>query len=200
VTDDDVPSPIDFGSIAEAREWERTAMTKRPWRADVFAGIGDELAARSARRVLELGSGPGFLAAHLLDRLDLDYTALDFSPAMHELARARVGARARFIERDFLDPSWKRDLGTFDAIVTMQAVHELRHKRRAPALHAQARSALAPGGVYLVCDHVLGELPGLNEALFMTEAEQRAALRSAGFEDAKLVTCVRGLGLFAATA
>jgi SAM-dependent methyltransferase len=197
VTGDDVVSPIDLRSPVDAAEWERTAMEKRPWRADMFARIAEQLAGRT--RVLELGSGPGFLAAHLLGRLELDYVALDVSAAMHELARARLGAaaaRVTFVERDFLDPSWPNGLGAFDAVVTMQAVHELRHKSRAAALHAQVRG-LVPRGVYLVCDHVLGELT--NESLYMTEAEQLAALRAAGFADVTLVARVHGLALFAAT-
>ena len=32
--DDDVPSPIDFRLPADAIEWERTAMAKRPWRTE----------------------------------------------------------------------------------------------------------------------------------------------------------------------
>lgn len=198
MTDGDVPSPIDLRSPVDAAEWERTAMAKRPWRADMFARIAEQLAGRT--RVLELGSGPGFLAAHLLGRLELDYVALDFSAAMHELARARLGsarARVTFVERDFLDPSWPNGLGTFDAVVTMQAVHELRHKSRAATLHAQVRG-LVPRGVYLVCDHVLGELT--NEALYMTEAEQLAALRAGGFGDVRLIARVHSLGLVAATA
>jgi cyclopropane fatty-acyl-phospholipid synthase-like methyltransferase len=197
VTDDDVPSPIDFQSPTEAREWERTAMEKRPWRIDMFAHIADELGGR--RRVLELGSGPGFLAAHLLGRLDLEYVALDVSAAMHELARVRLGSRATFVERDFLDPSWSRELGTFDAVVTMQAVHELRHKRRAPALYAQARELLAPGGLFLVCDHVVGDGGMTNESLYMTEAEQLSALHASGFTDVRLAARMHGLALIAAS-
>jgi cyclopropane fatty-acyl-phospholipid synthase-like methyltransferase len=197
VTDDDVPSSIDFRSTTDAREWERTAMEKRPWRAAMFARIADELAGR--RRVLELGSGPGFLAAHLLGRLDLDYVALDFSVAMHELARARLGSRVTFIERDFLDPGWPRELGTFDAIVTMQAVHELRHKRRAPALYAQVRELIAPGGLFLVCDHVAGDGGMTNESLYMTEAEQLDALHASGFTGVRVAARVHGLALIAAS-
>ena len=37
-------------------------------------------------RILELGSGPGFLAQHVLDIIPVSkYVALDFSEAMHQL-------------------------------------------------------------------------------------------------------------------
>jgi cyclopropane fatty-acyl-phospholipid synthase-like methyltransferase len=202
VTDDDVPSPIDLRTMTDARAWERTAMEMRPWRADVFARIGDELARRGVRRILELGSGPGFLAAHLLGRLDIAYVALDSSDAMHALARARLGAladRVTFATRDFREPTWPDDLGTFDAVVTMQAVHELRHKRRAPGLHAQVRGVLEPGGAYLVCDHIAGVPPTTNTSLYMTELEHLDALRSGGFAGVQQLARVHGLALFEAT-
>ena len=33
---EDVPSPIDYRVMSEAREWEATAMEKRPWRTEIF--------------------------------------------------------------------------------------------------------------------------------------------------------------------
>lgn len=183
----DVPSPIDLRATADARECAATALSKRPSRVDFFTRFADELAARatSGLRILELGSGPGFLAEHLLQRLpQLRYVALDFSAAMHELARERLGNRAadvEFVERSFRDDGWTQALGRFDAVVTNQAVHELRHKRHAPALHARVLSLLAPGGVYLVCDHFAGEVGMSNDQLYMTVDEQRQALLDAGF-------------------
>ncbi len=97
--------------------------------------------------VLELGSGPGFLAAVLLDALPaLRLTLVDFSAPMHDLARARLGSRAAqvtFLQRSFKDPDWPQGLGLFEAGITNQAVHELRHKRHAPRLHAAVRRGLA---------------------------------------------------------
>ena len=82
-------------------------MQKRPWRAEFFARFASEVAEVSPKveRVLELGSGPGFLAKHLLQSLSyVELVLLDFSSAMHELAGARLGGlanRATFIERNF---------------------------------------------------------------------------------------------------
>jgi SAM-dependent methyltransferase len=172
--DADVPSPIDFRDPAHAREWASKAMVLRPWRTEIFARIAGELAVSGAMRVLELGSGPGWLAERVLaERPEIDYVALDFSPVMHELARDRIGERARFVVRDFLAADWADGLGRFDAVVTMQAVHELRHKRRAVALHAQVRALTAR---YLVCDHARA-----GSSLYMTTDEQVRALRDAGF-------------------
>lgn len=187
MTLDDVPSPIDLRSMADAREWADSALGKRPWRVDFFNRFADVLDARGQEglRVLELGSGPGFLAAHLLQRLPgLRYVALDFSAAMHELARERLGALAagvQFVERSFREAGWAEGLGLFDAVVTNQAVHELRHKRHAPGLHRQVRPLLATGGAYLVCDHFAGVGGMGNDQLYMTVDEQCQALREAGF-------------------
>lgn len=201
----DIPSPIDLRQMSDARTWADEAMAKRPWRVEFFAEFAKALAAGHAQHpVLELGSGPGFLAKFLLDALpELQYTALDFSPAMHELAAERLGeaaARVRFIERSFRDADWAEGLGPFGFVVTHQAVHELRHKRHARGLHEQVRELLAPGGRYLVCDHFAGDGGMANDQLYMSVEEQRVALKDAGFARVEPVLLKQGLVLYAASA
>ena len=189
----DVPSPIDLRDIDDAREWERTALSKRPSRPDFFELYATQISThvRPIVSVLELGSGPGFLANHLLENLpDITYTALDFSGAMHELAHARLGKlahRVQFIERSFKDDAWVDGLGAFDCVVTHQAIHELRHKRYATALHEQVFTILPAGGLYLICDHFAGSDGMINDQLYMTQDEQRAALISGGFGTPELL-------------
>jgi len=201
----DVPSPIDLRLMSDASEWEQSAMVKRPWRAEFFARFTSEIEAASppVHRVLELGSGPGFLAAHLLEALSsIKYVLLDFSAAMHQLALARMGilaSRAQFIERNFKEAGWTEGLGQFECIVTIQAVHELRHKSYAAELHAQVRSLLTPSGIYLVCDHFVGEGGMKNDQLFMTIDEQKQALITAGFSSVKQLMVKGGLVLHYAT-
>ena len=201
----DVPSPIDLRLMSDAREWEETAMAKRPWRSEFFAAFAAAIRTSNCpvHRILELGSGPGFLAEHLLGALPMvEYVALDFSAAMHELAAQRLGdlaARVEFIERSFREPAWTNGLGQFECVVTNQAVHELRHKRYATALHQQAKSLLQAGGLYLVCDHFVGEGGMKNDQLFMTVDEQHAALMNAGFSKAQQVLLKGGLVLHCAT-
>ncbi len=194
----DIPSPIDLRLMADARPWAETALAKRPARPEFFDAFA-RLIGLDGARVLELGSGPGFLADHLLRALPgLDYVALDFSPAMHRLAAEHLGdraARVRFVERSFREPGWNEGLGPFDVVVTHQAVHELRHKDYAATLHAQVRPLLASGGRYLVCDHFLGEGGLSNDQLYMTVDEQGDALRRAGFEGVEAVLVKGGLAL-----
>jgi SAM-dependent methyltransferase len=194
----DVPSPIDLRLMSDARPWAETALARRPVRPEFFDTFAREIG-RADARVLELGSGPGFLADHLLRLLpDLRYVALDFSPAMHQLAAERLGERAprvTFVERSFREPAWVDGLGPFDVVVTHQAVHELRHKDYATTLHAQVRPLLAAGGRYLVCDHFLGEGGLSNAQLYMTVDEQRDALLRAGFANVEPVLVKGGLAL-----
>jgi SAM-dependent methyltransferase len=186
VTQPDVPSPIDFRLPSDAAEWAATAMAKRPWRQAFFRSFISELERLipSDGSVLDLGSGPGFLARAILEALPrVEYTALDFSPPMHALAKERLGglaARVHFALRDFKAPEWTAGLPSYDAVVTIQAVHELRHKRHVPALYDSVRRLLRPGGVFLVCDHVCGESAGTDPALYMSLHENRQALATAG--------------------
>lgn len=202
----DIPSPIDLRLMSDAQIWESLAMEVRPWRTEFFAAFAKEIKQHEPKvqRILELGSGPGFLAQHLLSALtDLHYVMLDFSPAMHSLAQARLGDLAQgaeFVQRDFKSEDWTNGLGQFDAIVTMQAVHELRHKRHAAQLHAQARSLLMPNtGIYLVCDHFAGEGGMSNDQLYMSVEEQVDALRSAGFTQVNQVLLTGGMVLHCAS-
>jgi SAM-dependent methyltransferase len=183
----DVPSPIDFRLQADAEAWAATAMAKRPYREEFFRAFATELErlGPAGGTVLELGSGPGFLARHILESLpQIDYTALDFSAAMHALAKERLGPlahRVRFALSDFTNPDWTAALSQYHAVVTLQAVHELRHKRHAVGLYRAVRSLLLPGAVFLVCDHVHGESGVTNALLNMRLDEHRNALHEAGF-------------------
>lgn len=201
---EDVPSPIDLRDFNDAREWERTALSKRPSRPNFFEVYAEQIClhSRTVATVLELGSGPGFLAEHLLTKLPhISYTALDFSRAMHELARARLGETAErvgFVEGNFKYENWAYELGQFDCVVTHQAVHELRHKRHATQLHGQIAMVLPVGGLYLVCDHFSGSGGMADDQLFMTQEEQKASLIAAGFEAPELLKTEDTLSMYRA--
>jgi ubiquinone/menaquinone biosynthesis C-methylase UbiE len=183
----EVPTPIDFRLMGACLEWESKAMA-RPFRLDFFEAITNQLRTLNVSElsILELGSGPGFLALYILERLpEVQISLLDFSPAMLELADKRLATyskRVNFVERNFKQVDWAAGLGTYDVVVTIQAVHELRHKLYAEALHRQVKTLLKEQGCYLVCDHYFGEDGLQNDQLYMTRDEQRSCLASAGFK------------------
>lgn len=198
--DDDVPSPIDLCDESDARTWAGRAMVLRPWRVQVFAAIAEHLVPTDAAlQVLELGSGPGFLAEHLLRAHPaLQMVLLDMSVPMHHMAQERLEAdlgRVRLVQRSFRQPDWGEGLGPFDHVVTNQAVHELRHKRHALALHTQVHALLRPGGSYLVADHFVGPGGMSDDRLYMRIDEQRDALRAAGFAEVDELLQLNGLVL-----
>jgi SAM-dependent methyltransferase len=200
--DDDVPIRVDFRDPATARTWIEDTRIKRPYRPRFFAAFCAALASRPKLRILELGSGPGQLAREILVHCDVHiYVALDFSPAMHEIAAEHLGElanRVTFVTRDFREPAWPADLGTFDAVVTLQAAHETRHKRHLMPLLVRARTVVAPGGLLLYADNYLTpdtKLPALAPA----RADQPLALERAGFVDVQLRHEEGNMALWCAT-
>jgi SAM-dependent methyltransferase len=65
--------------------------------------IADRIRRSGARRVLEIGCGPGQLAAFLLDQGVREYTGLDFSPKAIAIARQNAPA-GRFVVGDARSP------------------------------------------------------------------------------------------------
>jgi SAM-dependent methyltransferase len=199
----DVPSDHDFFDPAYVRGWAEETIRKNPQRPaffDAFVIAIDTLGRKVV--VLELGSGPGFLAEQILGRCQVvAYYLLDFSPEMQELSRQRLAhcsARTVFVDGDFRDPGWPDLVPTpADVAVSLQALHELRHIGRAPRFYGQLRSVLRPNGLVLVCDHLRSI--GDERPLFMSVDEHIAALAAGGLRDVKLVVEADGMAMFSAT-
>jgi ubiquinone/menaquinone biosynthesis C-methylase UbiE len=77
----------------------------------------------AGRRVLDAGCGPGIYAEELLAR-GADVVAVDGSTAMVELARQRLGARARVLHADLNKPL-PFESSEFDLIVCALVIHHL---------------------------------------------------------------------------
>jgi SAM-dependent methyltransferase len=202
--DEDVPIRIDHRDMATARAWLEDTRLRKPFRKNFRAAFCAALSPRRQLRILELGSGPGELAREILLRCDVaSYTALDWSQAMHEIATEHLGelaGRVSFVVRDFREPTWPENLGTFDAIVTQQAVHETRHRRHALPLFERARTRLVPGGLLLYCDGYLVDPQSPLAALSLERAEQPRVLERAGFVDVQLLHDEGNLVLYRAVA
>lgn len=199
----EIPSPIDFGDPAEARAWVDATLAKRPWRPRFFAAFTHALSSLPdpSISVVELGSGPGHLAKAILDACPrvTHYAAIDFSPAMHDLARTHLGRQADavcFELRDFRCEDWSAGLGTIDSIVTMQAAHEVRHKSRLPVLLKQMHAALKPAGTLLFCDHYAEAGSAKSPELYPEYEAQRALLATTGFVEITELLNEGGMALY----
>ena len=202
---EDIPSPIDLKDPLQALRWVQDTIERRPYRLEFFRAFVRYLQEHLIKpsRVVEIGSGPGHLAAQLLADVPriAEYTLLDFSDAMHALARQQLRAHSavtRYVTADFRDEAAFADLECVDVIVTMQAVHELRHKRHVSLLYRRLANILRPSGYFLVCDHTTDNAHDKNEALFMTREEQQLALVEAGFIQVERLLDYAGMTLHAA--
>lgn len=171
------------------------AAQKKPWRPelwDLFARLLLE-EATSPLRILELGAGPGLLAARIIQEVPVsEYVLFDFSEPMIAMAKDTLGERENvsFHLGNFKEPNWPHHVpGLFDAVISMQAVHEIRHKRHVPWLYAQAATLLRPEGVLIICEaEPTHEQCAEQRQLASTRREQEHAMLWAGLEQ---VVCHR---------
>jgi len=202
----EVPSDHDFFDPAYVKQWSDSIIRYRPEREQVFRAFAAEAARieKPALSVFELGCGPGFLAEALLENCQIErYTLIDFSPQMLELSRNRLAKfkdKTVFIQRNFKEENWTDAVPPgFDLVVSLQAVHELRHASRIPKLYAQLYSLLVPGGTILICDHVNSSSPASHRAAhFMTVEEHLATFKEVGFSKPREICPAADLSLMAA--
>jgi tRNA (cmo5U34)-methyltransferase len=116
------------------------------------------------RRVLDLGTGDGYLMGLIRDvHPAVTGVAADFSAEMLERARARFAdiPAVDVVEHDLDDPlpaAWR----TFDAVVSSFAIHHVTDDRK-HALYGEVLDRLAPGGVFCNLEHVASATPELHE-------------------------------------
>jgi SAM-dependent methyltransferase len=112
----------------------------------------DILAALAARRVLDIGAGPGHLPVEFSKRRPdspCAFTLLDSSKRLLAIARERLAGRAAFVEADFGSDGWSGALGGgFDAIVSNNALFHL-HPDRLPAFYRDCHRLLGEHGILL---------------------------------------------------
>ncbi|MBV9412432.1 MAG: class I SAM-dependent methyltransferase [Acidimicrobiia bacterium] len=100
------------------------------------------------RRVLDLGCGDGKVMA----MIGGSGVAVDFSPHMLELARARFHADdVEVVEHNLNAPL--PDLGTFDLVVSAFAIHHCSHERKR-VLYEEVFDLVEPGGMFANLEHV----------------------------------------------
>ncbi|WP_299490846.1 class I SAM-dependent methyltransferase [Acaryochloris sp. IP29b_bin.137] len=154
---------------------------------------------KTARRLLDLGTGDGRLLALLkLDRPEVESLAVDFSPTMLAAVRQRFAddLRVTILAHNLDNPL--PPVGTFDGIVSSFAIHHLSHPRK-QSLYQEVFDRLEPGGIFCNLEHVASPTLRLHQqflqAIGYTLAEEDPSnqlldvetqlgwLRSIGFED-----------------
>lgn len=112
-------------------------------------------------KLLELGTGPGYLAEYLLTRFDsINYHCVDFSEPMIQIAKRRLNGlstKPTFIRAD-LTGDWAVKVSkNYDAIVTTWALHDLGSRQNIHNLYLNAKKVLAPGGLLVNVDFIKPE-------------------------------------------
>lgn len=141
------PEPTQYDPFAA--EYEEHAATApynalydRPATLELIGGV-------KGKRVLDVGCGPGFYFAELVDR-GATVSGCDASARMVELARARVGdaadLRIHTLEKPF---GWVDD-ASIDVVLAALVYHYINDR---PAFLAEVRRMLAPDGILVVSTH-----------------------------------------------
>jgi ubiquinone/menaquinone biosynthesis C-methylase UbiE len=103
----------------------------------------------AARRILDLGTGTGALAARCLARARrATLVGIDVDTAMATVAAARLGSRASFVTGDFA----RVPLPRADTVVSSFALHHVRTRASKARLYARLRRSIVRGGQLLVVD------------------------------------------------
>ena len=155
----------DIRTDAEARQWEARLNRERPQRTEVAAWIAARISANSAGppRVVELACGAGYLAAYFQRQLpDIRYCGFDLSPHLLSHARRRLAdsepgqgedVEMEFYCADLVNDDWTEKvhglgwMGKVDAVVSIQALHDLGGLEQQAGVLKQAHELLRTGGL-----------------------------------------------------
>jgi SAM-dependent methyltransferase len=141
------PKPTQYDSFAA--EYEEHASTA-PYNALYDRPATLELiGAVNGKRVLDVGCGPGFYLAELVDR-GATVSGCDASARMVELARARVGDAADVRIHPLEEPFGWVDDSSIDVVLAALVYHYINDR---PAFLAEIRRMLTPDGVLVVSTH-----------------------------------------------
>jgi len=134
---------------------------------EIFYGWAVRLVPDGAERILDLGAGTGLLAGFVRRKLPRAKLHLvDFSRAMLDQARARF-AGDDGVSFEVADYAAGDLVGPWDAVVSALSIHHLEDDAKKGLLE-RVHAALAPGGVFINAEQVLGPTAAL-EARYKQE-------------------------------
>ncbi|MGN5381082.1 methyltransferase [Streptomyces sp. MUSC 14] len=153
-------------SLATAEKWvgrwelqQRRYAVDREDRFTVIADVVEHIAAGHTGRplIVDLGCGPGSLAARLARRLPrADIVAVDRDPLLLELARTHHADAARYVDAAIGEDGWTQALALdrpLDAVASTTALHYLTPDTLYH-VYRHLAALLRPGGVLVNGDHL----------------------------------------------
>jgi SAM-dependent methyltransferase len=183
-TESIAPIPTDPGACSRwAGRWYTRMTDFFPGRDESIAVMLDlvtELAGPEPDRILDLGSGPGPLAARLLARFPRAHVAaLDFDPVLLQIGRGALGdagGRLTWVHSNLREIDWTgalAGLGPFDAVLSVATLHHLpaREVRR---IYGDLAGLIRPDGLFINTEGMIPSRPGSR----LRAAPQRARLRN----------------------
>ncbi|MGM0629427.1 MAG: class I SAM-dependent methyltransferase [Patescibacteria group bacterium] len=100
--------------------------------------------ANKGDRVLDIGCGNGRLSDMFIDN-DINYTGVDFSKSLIDIAKEERGENGRFIQADALKLPLKDN--SFNTIFSIAVLHHIPSKGNRVRFVSEAYRVLNPGGV-----------------------------------------------------
>ncbi|WP_250000156.1 trans-aconitate 2-methyltransferase [Actinoplanes sp. M2I2] len=161
--------------------WDEVMAGFVPGLDSLEASIGttaETVLGRPPTRVLDLGGGPGVVAARMAERWPgTRVTLIDIDPVLLTLARDGVPPSVTVLDADLGEPGWTEAAGTgYDLVTAVMTVHYLRPES-IRALYRHCRQAMSPGGLLVVADLIPDDnLPTITEALNPAPGEAAAEL------------------------
>jgi ubiquinone/menaquinone biosynthesis C-methylase UbiE len=126
---------------------------------------------RDGQKVLDIGCGNGVTVFHLLDRLKIDITGVDFSENMVAEAKRQLAENdkyagaARFGIGDVRGLTASPEIGDnkYDVIMTERVLINLTSWEDQQQALRDILALLRPGGIYLMCENSADGLRNINE-------------------------------------
>lgn len=122
-----------------------------------------ELIPAGAKTIVDLGAGSGLLTIMLRDRFpNANIHLIDFSPAMLELAKQRLGESPNltYHQADYTTAPLPESC----AIISTFSIHHLDDPEK-QSIYRRCYEALKPRGVFVNADHIAGPTPAM-EAIY----------------------------------
>jgi SAM-dependent methyltransferase len=113
------PTPVFRDHASTYAEWSVRSPFNRDYDRPTILRLAGDV---NGKRVLELGCASGVLTTHLVER-GADVLSVDVEPQMIELARQRLGSKARFEIVDLDQPPSFGPAGSIDLVVASLVLH-----------------------------------------------------------------------------